>query len=67
MLAGMESFVVHIHRRPADTGPGEVVGLVEAIHNGENRVFTGVAELLAALGLDRRVPPQKSTRQEPHR
>lgn len=47
----MESFVIQIHRRPARSGRGEVVGMVEAIESGRIRPFTGQAELLALLGL----------------
>lgn len=67
MLPAMESFVVHIHRRPGPSAPGEVVGLVEAIHSGERRAFSGVAELLAALALDRRSPPPQTPREEKNR
>ena len=47
----MESFVIQIHRRPAATGRGEVIGMVEAIDSGRIRPFAGQAELLALLGL----------------
>jgi hypothetical protein len=59
----MESFVIQIHRRPADTGRGEVIGIVEAIDSGRVRPFTGHAELLALLGLPPLwpQPPTKTT------
>ena len=59
----MESFVIQIHRRPARTGRGEVVGMVEVIDSGRIRPFTGQAELLALLGLPtaRPKPPTAPT------
>jgi hypothetical protein len=53
----MESFVIQIHRRPAATSGGEVVGMVEAIESGRVRPFTGQTELLALLGLPPLRPP----------
>lgn len=53
----METFVVHIHRRPAsprDRTP--IAGVVERADTAATRPFATLAELLALLGIDR--PPR---------
>jgi hypothetical protein len=47
----VESYVVHIYRRPRKGG-GALVGLVERIGNGERKAFQGEAQLLAYLSLE---------------
>ena len=47
----MESYVIHIYRRPRKRGE-TLVGLVERIGNGERKAFQGEAQLLAYLSLE---------------
>ena len=61
----MESYVVHIYRRPRKRGEA-LVGLVERIGNGERKAFQGEAQLLAYLSLEvpgrRKVPGGRSVK-----
>jgi hypothetical protein len=44
----MDSYVVHIFRRPGDSGEN-LVGLVECIGNGERKAFQSEAQLVEFL------------------
>lgn len=49
----MDSFVVHIFRRPSE-GSNALVGLVERIGQGDRKVFHDQAQLLEYLMWERR-------------
>jgi len=50
----METFVVHIHRRPGRKGAARVLaGVVERTDAAVTRPFANLGELLALLGLPR--------------
>ena len=60
----MDSYVVHIFRRPGQNGD-KLVGLVERIGNGERRAFQSEAQLLEYLlaeGSTRRQEPARRNR-----
>jgi hypothetical protein len=48
----MDSYVIHIFRRPTQSGEG-LVGLVERIGNGERKAFQSEAQLLEYLLTER--------------
>lgn len=47
----MQSYVVHIHRRPDDTGGKAFVGVVERVDSAVTRPFTSLTELLTLLDI----------------
>ena len=57
----MDSYVVHIFRRPGQSGD-KLVGLVERIGNGERRAFQSEAQLLEYLLADGSTREQKPSR-----
>ena len=57
----MDSYVVHIFRRPGQNGD-KLVGLVERIGNGERRAFHSEAQLLEYLLAEGSTGGQKPTR-----
>ena len=54
----MDSYVIHIFRRPGQGGDG-LVGLVERIGNGERKAFQSEAQLLEYLLTERATRERK--------
>jgi hypothetical protein len=57
----VDSYVVHIFRRPGQSGD-KLVGLVERIGNGERRAFQSEAQLLDYLLAEGSTRGQKASR-----
>jgi len=57
----MDSYVIHIFRRPGQSGEG-LVGLVERIGNGERKAFQSAAQLLGYLLTKRAARQRKPAR-----
>ena len=57
----VDSYVVHIFRRPGQSGEG-LVGLVERIGNGERKAFQSEAQLLEYLLTERSARKEKPAR-----
>ena len=57
----MDSYVIHIFRRPGQSGEG-LVGLVERIGNGERKAFRSEAQLVEYLLTERVAHARRSAR-----
>ena len=59
----MDSYVVHIFRRPGESGK-DLVGLVERIGNGERKAFQSGAQLIEYLLTEGAARARKPARRE---